>query len=103
MRQLLGLWHDDCGGGLIAAEWLFVFATLILGGLTGMVSVRQALLSEWTEAAQSLTSLNHGFSFSGQTNGETSLAGSSASETTSTLGGHSALASHAAINQAPMD
>ena len=76
MRQMLKLWNDDCGSGLLSAEWLFLFAILVLGIITGLVAVRQALISELTESAQALLALNQSFSFSGQSNCESSTAGS---------------------------
>ena len=97
------LWNDDCGSGLLSAEWLFLFAILVLGIITGLVAVRQALISELTESAQALLALNQSFSFSGQSNCESSTAGSSASDTTNTIGEGSVAASTAAISQTPCD
>jgi len=54
--------------------------------ITGMVALRQAVISELTETAQALLALNQSFSFSGQTNCESSTGGSSASDTTNTIG-----------------
>jgi hypothetical protein len=103
MRQMLRLWNDDCGSGLLTAEWLFLFAILVLGIITGLVAVRQALISELTETAQALLALNQSFSFSGQSNCESSTAGSSGSDTTNTINEASVAASTASINQAPCD
>jgi len=103
MRQMLKLWNDDCGSGLITAEWLFLFVILVLGLISGLVAVRQALLSELIESAQALLALNQSYSFSGQTNCEASTAGSSASDTTNTIGEGSVSASTAAISQTPCD
>src|SRR5262249_44152457 len=80
MRNLmLKLWKDD-GGALIATEWVFVATILVLGSITGLVAVRQAVLSELTEFANAVLSLNQSFSFSGQTNCEASTAGSAAAD-----------------------
>ncbi len=58
MRKLLRrLWHDDCGA-LIATEWVFVATIMVLGAITGLVAVRQAILSELTKFADAVTSLN---------------------------------------------
>ena len=58
MRKLLRrLWIDDCGA-LIATEWVFVATIMVLGAITGLVAVRQAILSELTEFANAVTSLN---------------------------------------------
>src|SRR5215471_1689019 len=80
MRRLFQrLWNDD-SGALIATEWVFVATILVLGIITGLVAVRQAVLSELTEFANAVLSLNQSFSFSGQTNCEASTAGSAAAD-----------------------
>jgi hypothetical protein len=76
MKNLFAkLWKDDCGA-LIATEWVFVATILVLGSIVGLVAVRQAIISELTEFANALLSLNQSFSFSGQTNCQASTAGS---------------------------
>jgi len=97
------LWNDECGSGLLTGEWLFLFAILVLGTITGIVAVRQALLSELIETAQAIMALNQSYSFSGQTNCESSTAGSSASDTTNTISDSSTAATTASINQTPCD
>jgi Flp pilus assembly pilin Flp len=97
------LWNDDEGAALVVSEILFIFAIVVLGMITGLVAVRQALISELTETAQALMALNQSFSFSGQSNCESSTAGSSASDTTNTIGEASVAASTAAISQTPCD
>jgi len=97
------LWNDDGGSGLVTSEILFIFTILVLGLITGLVAVRQALISELVETAQALMALNQSFSFSGQSNCESSTAGSSASDTTNTISEASTAASTAAISQTPCD
>jgi hypothetical protein len=96
------LWNDDCGA-LIATEWVFVGTILVLGIITGLVAVRQAVISELTEFANAVMALNQSYSFSGQTNCEASTAGSSGSDTTNSINEGSVAASTANINQAPCD
>ncbi len=103
MRQMLKMWNDDCGSTLVTSEILFLFAILVLGTLTGVVALRQAVISELTETAQALLALNQSYSFSGQTNCESSTGGSSAGDTTNTINEGSVAASTAAINQSPCD
>jgi len=56
MRNLLArLWIDD-GAALIVTEWVFVAMILVLGTVTGLVAVRQAVLTELTEAADAVLS-----------------------------------------------
>ncbi len=100
---MLKLWNDDCGSTLVTSEILFLFTILVLGMITGLVALRQAVISELTETAQALLALNQSYSFSGQTNCESSTGGSSATDTTNTIGEGSVAASTAVINQTPCD
>src|SRR5262245_47241375 len=60
-----GLWGDDVGA-LIATEWVIVATIIVLGIIPGLIAVRQGTLSELTDAANALLSLNQSYSFSGQ-------------------------------------
>src|SRR5713101_8207791 len=101
MRKLLRrLWHDDCGA-LIASEWVFVATILVLGAITGLVAVRQAVIAEHNDFANALVALNQSYSFSGHSNCESSTAGSQFTDlpdsimtasTAATTGGKSAQA-----------
>ena len=64
-KLMLRLWKDDCGA-LIATEWVFVATILVLGSITGLVAVRQAVISQFAELANAVMTLNQGYSFSGQ-------------------------------------
>ena len=76
MRNLMvKLWSDDAGA-LIASEWVFVATILVLGAITGLVAVRQAVIAELHDYANALVALNQSYSFSGQSNCESSTAGS---------------------------
>ncbi len=104
--MLRSLWNDDTGSTLVTSEIIFIFAILVLGIITGLVAVRQAVISELTESAQALLALNQSFSFSGQSNCESFTLGSSASDTTNTIGEGSFNVgpfNGATINQAPCD
>jgi hypothetical protein len=102
MKMIRKLWNDDCGA-LIATEWVFVATILVLGIITGLVALRQAVKSELVEFAQAVMALNQSFSFAGETNCESSTAGSSASDTTNTIVNGSVAATTAIINQSPCD
>ena len=97
------LWNDDCGSGLLTGEWLFLFAILVLGLITGLVAVRQALLSELVETAQAIMELNQSFSFSGQTNCESSTGGSAGSDVSNSISNFSVSAQTSIIAQTPCD
>jgi Flp pilus assembly pilin Flp len=76
MRNLLVQLWDDESGALIAAEWVFVATILVLGSITGLVAVRQAVIAELHDFANALLALNQSYSFSGQSNCESSTSGS---------------------------
>ncbi len=103
MRILRKLWDDDRGAGLVSSEVLFLYSLLLLGSVSGLVAMRQALVSEYTETAQSLLALNQSFSFSGQSNCAGSAAGSSASDSSNTIGLLSVSANGPLVSQTPMD
>jgi hypothetical protein len=100
--MLRKLWNDDCGA-LLATEWVFLATLLVIGVITGLVAVRQAVISELTEFAQAVLALNQSFSFSGQTNCESFTGGSSASDTTNGIAEGTVGASTALVNQTPCD
>jgi hypothetical protein len=101
--MLRNMWNDDGGSTLVTSEILFIFAILVLGIITGLVAVRQALMSELVESAQALMGINQSFSFSGQSNCEASTAGSSAADFTNLIGESSVNASTSLISQTPCD
>ena len=66
MRQLMGrLWRDD-EGALIATEWVFVATILVIGSITGLVAVRQAILAELEDFAEAISSLSSWWRFDGR-------------------------------------
>lgn len=101
-RMILKLWHDD-SGALIATEWVFVATILVLGAITGLVAVRQAVLSELTEFANAVLALNQSYSFTGQSNCQSSTAGSAASDLTQSIPLGSTIPISQNITQSPCD
>jgi hypothetical protein len=97
------LWDDDCGGGLVTSELLFLFSTLVLGTVSGMVAVRQAALSELVETGQALMALNQSYSISGQSNTMASTAASSAVDATNTISLASSTGTNPVVSQIPLD
>src|SRR5262245_9932489 len=76
MRQMvLKLWKDDCGASY-TGELILVFTILVIGLITGLVALRQALITELGDIANALLALNQSYSFSGQSNCQSSTAGS---------------------------
>ena len=101
-RMMLNLWNDDLGL-ILKVELIFVLTIVVIGCLTSLVALRQAVISEAVETAQAILALNQSYSFSGQSNCESSTAGSSASDTTNTIIEASTAASTATVNQNPCD
>jgi hypothetical protein len=58
------LWNDD-GGALIATEWLFLVTITVIGLVTGLVAVRNAVVEELAEVGNAITSLDQSYSFDG--------------------------------------
>src|SRR5581483_9043407 len=103
MRVLRRLWADDRGAGLVSSEVLFLYSVLLLGSVSGLVAMRQAVLSEWAETAQSLLALDKSYSFSGQSNGAATQAGTAAVDSTNTISLTSVPARGPLVSQTPMD
>jgi len=102
-QLMLKLWKDDCGA-LIATEWVFVATILVLGAITGLVAVRQAVISELTEFANAVMALDQSYSFTGQTNCQSTTAGSAAADSLNSINESSIQPSATStINQAPCD
>jgi hypothetical protein len=96
------LWSDD-HGALLGSEFLFMMAMLVIGTASGLVAVRQALLSEMTETANAIMALDQSYSFSGQSFAGASTAGSSASDHTNSITAGSTATARAMIHQAACD
>jgi hypothetical protein len=94
MQLFARLWKDDCGA-LIATEWVFVTTILVLGIITGLVAVRQAVITELEDFANAVLSLNQSYSFSGQSNCQSSTAGSAFTDSSDFINTTSTLASEA--------
>jgi len=88
---------------LIATEWVFVATILILGAITGLVAVRQAVISELTEFANALMALNQSFSFTGQSNCQSTTGGSAATDTAGNITASSIGVAAVTITQNPCD
>jgi hypothetical protein len=98
------LWSDDCGG-VLASEFLFLYTMMVVGSVSGLTAMRQALVSEMAESANSLMALNQSFSYSGvHLAGIASTAGSSATDQSNTVTlGSAAVMSPSMISQVPCE
>jgi hypothetical protein len=103
VRILRKLWADD-RGAVMASELLFLYTMLVVGTVSGLTAMRQAMVSEMVETANSILALNQSYSFSGQSiAGVASTAGSSATDRSNTIGMASAAASPAVMSQTPCE
>jgi Flp pilus assembly pilin Flp len=85
MRHLmLKLWRDD-QGALIATEWVFIATILVIGLVTGLKSVQQALNNELEEIAGAIGALSQSYSVGGTSGCCSSTNGSSFTDTTNTF------------------
>jgi Flp pilus assembly pilin Flp len=90
VRNLLRrLWSDD-EGALIATEWIFFVTIVVIGLITGLVYVRNAVTSELSEIGQAIVALSQSYSFQGLTGcktfqGETFTVGSVVTDAVSEL------------------
>jgi Flp pilus assembly pilin Flp len=84
MRLMLKMWKDDCGLTL-TLEYVFIITILVIGLVTAWVALRQAVKSELTEIANAVAALNQSYSFTGETNCESSTAGSAAEDTCNSI------------------
>ena len=101
-RMLRKLWSDD-NGALLASEFVFMTSLLVVGTVSGLVAVRQALVSELTETANAIMALDQSYSFSGQSFAGASTAGSSAVDHSSSITVTTAAPTNAMINQQACD
>jgi hypothetical protein len=103
VRTFRQLWADD-RGAVMASELLFLYTMLVVGTVTGLTAMRQAMVSEMVESANSLMGLNQSFSFSGQSiAGVATTGGSSASDHTNTISLAGAAPTTAPASQAPCE
>jgi hypothetical protein len=58
------LWHDQ-DGAIVSSEIVLVMSILVIGILAGLVSVRDAVVTELADVAQAIANLDQSFSFSG--------------------------------------
>jgi hypothetical protein len=101
--MLRKLWADD-RGAVMASELLFLYTMLVVGTVSGLTAMRQAMVTEMVETANSMLALNQSYSFSGQSiAGVASTAGSSATDHSNTIGLSGVAASPAVMSQTPCE
>jgi Flp pilus assembly pilin Flp len=64
--MLKNLWNDEAGA-LIAAEFILVATILVIGLVTGLTSVRDAVITELADVGAAIGSINQSYSYGGST------------------------------------
>jgi hypothetical protein len=77
---MVRLWNDDAGY-LLSAESVFLFTIVVLGLLTGWVAIRNSVVSELTEVANTIASIDQTYSYSGLVNCASRTNGSAGADT----------------------
>ena len=67
MRNFLNRFWNDDEGFIVSAELLFLYTIAVLGLLTGMVAIRNAVIHEMVDVATSIASLDQSFAFNALT------------------------------------
>ena len=69
------IWND-CDGSVVSTELLMVTSVLVAGLASGLTSVRDAVISEFSDVAHSVQELNQSFSYQGSEGHAAMTAGS---------------------------
>lgn len=73
---LLRLWHDDLGF-VISSELIFIMTIVVIGLITGLVTVRDQVITELADVADAVSEIDQSYSFAAITASIGSVAGSS--------------------------
>ncbi len=65
MRHTLKKFWNDDQGALIATEWLFIATIIVIGLVVGLVYVRNAVTSKFSEFAQAILFINVSYRYPG--------------------------------------
>ncbi len=75
MRNLaMRLWQDDAGF-VVSTELVLIATIIVLGALVGQATLRDAVISELADTAESINELNQSYSFSTVTGHSSSVTG----------------------------
>ncbi len=75
----------DEAGFVVSAELIFIATLLVIGLVAGWVAIRNSVVSELTEVAQAIGSVDQSYSFNGRSNCASMTAGSAATDTYNSL------------------
>lgn len=71
------LWNDDCGA-IIATEYLALGSIVVLGGVGGLVAMREGAVNEMKEYGKSVSSIRQQYSVPGFQSKNAGTSGSAA-------------------------
>jgi hypothetical protein len=69
------IWNDDAGF-IISIELILISTIVVIGLITGLAAVRNAIVSELSDVAGAISSLNQSYSINGSRSSSGSTAGS---------------------------
>jgi hypothetical protein len=76
MRNLaMRLWQDDAGF-VVSTELVLIATIIVLGALVGQSTLRDAVISELADTAESINNINQSYSYSAVTGHSSSVSGS---------------------------
>jgi Flp pilus assembly pilin Flp len=75
MTMLTRFWQDEAGF-VVSSELVLVATLLVLGMIVGLSEVRNAVVQELTDVAQTFGTINQSYSFNGVTGHVSSTSGS---------------------------
>lgn len=81
MNMLTRFWQDEAGF-VVSSELVLVATILVIGMITGLASIRNQVVQELGDLAQSIGAVNQSYTFSGVTGHSSSTAGSVRLDTT---------------------
>ena len=74
--MLKKLWNDEAGF-IVSAELVLVATILVIGMITGLTSVRDAVITELADVGGAIAAVNQSYTFGGATSHSAVTAGSS--------------------------
>jgi hypothetical protein len=75
MRNLaMRLWQDDAGF-VVSTELVLIATIIVLGGLVGQATLRDAVISELADTAEAINEINQSYSYSTVTGHSSSVSG----------------------------
>ena len=78
------IWKDDAGF-VVSIELILISTIAVIGLITGLAAIRNAVVSELSDVAGAVADLNQSYTFNGSTSPSGSTAGSSFTDNTDSV------------------